>query len=227
MKEEITQRIAQLAALQKAAAQAAKKGQWEVVMNNCRQALVYKEAGSEFREMMAMAEQGLLKARQTRKSLEQVRNLLQQGNIEQSLIQCRQALQTDPHNEEARLLFLRIREQMQLQSKKSDQAGNWRKSVRIWNSLLEHGALPPGAGTGASPDPFLSSIAPQANRARQMRNKGVFRLLMIIAIVVVVMTLIACLVLLLVSYGGGYISGLDFAETRSRLWVEGRLLWNL
>ena len=227
LKEEIAQRINQLAGLQKAAAQAMKRGQWEVVMNSCRQALVYKEAGSEFREMMAAAEQGLLQARQTRQVLEQIRSLLQQGHMEQALRQCHLALQTDPQNEEARLLFLRIREQMVLQAKKLDQAGTWRKSARIWASLQEHSPLPAGAAPGQSPDPFLASITPQVNRARQMRNKEIGRLLIVAVIVVVVVALVVSLVYLLLMSGSGSTSWLDLSNMLVDVFGEGRLLWNL
>ncbi len=220
LQQDLAKRITQLASLQKTAAQAMKKGQWEAVMNSCRQALVYKEAGSEFREMMAAAEQGLLQARQTRKVLEQVREILQQGRMEPALSLCRAALQADPRNEEARLLFLRIREQMLLQAKKSDQAGTWRKSTRIWNSLQEHGALPVELAAGLSSDPFLASITPPANRARQMRTKELLRLMVVVVIVVVVVALVGTLVYVLSTSGGGTASLGPAEPTLARLFYQ-------
>lgn len=211
LKEEVQSRVDSLKRLQTEANQALSEGRYDMVINLCRQGLLIPGAGVAFKEMLASAENGLARTRQTNQALQQVRGILEQGQFEQALTLCRASLEQDPHNEEARSLFLRIREAIEFQAKKFDQTKNWKASSLLWKLLVDKSQLPEGVRPVQRPDPFDRNAAAGERRARIMRrNEG--QRIMIIALAIILAVIIVGGLIYLITSGAFARSAPSFNE---------------
>lgn len=198
-KNEIEQRAIKLAQLKQDAIKALQENRYEMAINFSRQALLLPGGDGTFKEIIAQAESGLEQNQTTRLTLQQVRDLLQKGQIAEALDLCQNCLEKNPRSSEAINLFMRIREEVELRAKKSDQKKNWKSSLQWWKLLIEKGNFPEKVPQLSRQDALMTNAVAAEKRVSRLRQQELRRQGIIILVVVLSLVVVAGLIYLVVD----------------------------